>query len=206
MGVSIHSKILFEAITNSFQDESNIDIIELGDQDMVVNGRCDSNFKFRNDMKGRFKSWTTLDLHDVDGVTICDLSLPIDKFNICDVVTNFGTSEHVEYQEGQYNCWLNIHNFLRKDGYMLHVVPPPGHWIGHGRYHYSEEFFRHFENYGYEVINCGWTEPNLIYCTLKKEKLVEFMSFEEFMSKITFNDIVHEDLFFKGNNPKGLKF
>ena len=55
----------------------------------------------------------------------------IGKFNI---VTNFGTSEHVKNQE---QCFANIHNLCCAGGVMIHTVPMKNHWRGHGLYKYD---------------------------------------------------------------------
>jgi hypothetical protein len=71
----------------------------------------------------------SIDLNGRDG------SLPIDLAVVhtdpawrgrFDVVTNFGTSQHVEPRRAQYPCFVNIHNWLRPGGIAIHVVPEIG--------------------------------------------------------------------------------
>lgn len=206
MGVCNFAASKFEEVISLFEDYSSIDVIEIGDQEMVVPGiGCSPDHKFRDSVKHRFRSWRTLDLHSVDGVEICDLSKISTNTDCADLVTNFGTSEHVEFEEGQYNCWLNLHNFLRVGGYALHIVPPPDHWIGHARYHYGTEFFESFEILGYDIKEMFITYNNLILCLMRKNQKIPFMDFEQFMSVITFNQISSIEIHHL-NNPKKLDF
>ena len=45
-----------------------------------------------------------------------------------DMVTNFGTIEHVN---DQYAVFKNAHLFIRKGGVMIHAIPPVGWWRRH---------------------------------------------------------------------------
>ena len=55
-----------------------------------------------------------------------------------DLITNFGTSEHVS---DQYMCFKNIHRLTRLNGLMYHIVPRIGNWTGHCPYYYDVDFF-----------------------------------------------------------------
>lgn len=57
-----------------------------------------------------------------------------------DMVTNFGTIEHV--QDGIYEALVNVHNLCRQGGAMIHVGPLIGLWPGHSPYHFHEDFFK----------------------------------------------------------------
>lgn len=67
------------------------------------------------------------------------------KFN---VLTNIGTTEHVEPIEKQFECFSIIHNTVMTGGVMIHLVPDIdqldlyGHWRKHCNVFYSEEFFK----------------------------------------------------------------
>ena len=97
-----------------------------------------------------FKEWIeaagchhySIDIHGKNGSHPLDLSKPIDdlfwKSNF-DIVTNFGTSEHVE---DQVWCWENIHNLGRCGSVYIHVVPEFGKYpLSHCKYFYDLEFF-----------------------------------------------------------------
>ena len=96
---------------------------------------------------------TSFDINGKFGSLIVDLCTRIedpDYVDAFDIVTNFGTTEHVT---SQYECFENIHRLCKTDGIMMHSVPPPGEWPGHGRYYYPLEFFSGLaEANGYEVV------------------------------------------------------
>lgn len=85
---------------------------------------------------------TSIDINEKDGAIFADLSKPITDITLLnqfDVVTNYGTSEHVD---NQYNCFMNIHNLLKKGGLFIHVLPKVGHWEGHCEYFYEPRFYK----------------------------------------------------------------
>lgn len=56
-----------------------------------------------------------------------------------DVVTNFGTTEHVP---DQLAVWENVHQAIKVGGWLVSVTPAPGTWPGHGRhYPYLDWYF-----------------------------------------------------------------
>ncbi len=83
---------------------------------------------------------TSIDRNGKDGALIYDLSKPIifKKAHIFDIVTNFGTSEHVENQE---ECFNNIDRLCRVGGAMVHAVPLKGYYKDHSPVHYTKDFF-----------------------------------------------------------------
>lgn len=80
-----------------------------------------------------------IDWHGKNGAYPINLSFPIKDpfwFEKFDVVTNFGTIEHVE---NQYVCWQNVHNFARPGGLFVHFLPMK--WPKeHCNYLYSTKF------------------------------------------------------------------
>jgi len=86
------------------------------------------------------KEHVSLDLNAKNGARPVNLdkSIPQDLLNRFMLVTDYGTLEHVN---NQYQVFRNMHDMCCIDGIMLHSLPPPGHWPGHGRYYYPEEFF-----------------------------------------------------------------
>lgn len=68
-----------------------------------------------------------------------------------DIVTNFGTSEHVFNQAAVFE---SIHNACRVGGYMVHAVPCAMRW--HGLFGYTDKFFTELARAnGYEVRGQG---------------------------------------------------
>ena len=52
-------------------------------------------------------------------------------FGQFDLVTNNGTSEHVEPRSGQYNCFKNMHLLTKVGGVMMHAIPMLGSYRRH---------------------------------------------------------------------------
>jgi hypothetical protein len=90
----------------------------------------------------------SIDIHGKHGSVALDLSKPIDKWQgRFDVLTNLGTSEHVD---DQYECWKNIHNLVKKGGIFISIMPFTQWEIDrntlektiHCKYFYMPEFIR----------------------------------------------------------------
>jgi hypothetical protein len=74
-----------------------------------------------------------------------------------DLVTNFGTTEHVI---NQLNAFKVIHDLTAVGGVMIHELPTQG-LLDHGFFNYNPKFFRFLgENNGYETLflDYRWTE------------------------------------------------
>lgn len=204
MGVNAKSYKLISEIISKMVTKDKI-LIELGIQESYFN----SDFKYlRDKISSNFSEYISIDLHNIKGVTKFDLSIfDKDAFR-CDIITNLGTSEHVEYEEGQYNCWLNMHNWLKKDGYMIHELPELGSWVNHCRYYVTDEFFKKLENHGYKIIDLFKNEDRngyLIWCVLKKINEEEFMEFDDFYQLMKIDKNVTSEIIDPVNNPKKLK-
>jgi SAM-dependent methyltransferase len=126
----------------------------------------------------------SIDLNAAHGALPYDLSLPISRHDWVDgfdIVTNAGTSEHVEPFSGQYECFRNIHRWVKPGGTMIHLVPDvetlerDGAWKDHCRYYYSRAFFSMlaWEN-GYRIKDNASID-GLIVIDLCKEKNCPFM-------------------------------
>lgn len=126
----------------------------------------------------------SLDLNGQDGALKVDIS----KSFKCkqwrgyfDVVTNAGTSEHIEPFRRQYQCFRNIHESLRRGGLAIHIVPDAeklaecGAWKGHCNYYYSKSFFRLLaERNGYSILSFQYCN-NLLCVCLRKDNDQTFM-------------------------------
>lgn len=93
----------------------------------------------------------SIDLNAEDGSLPLDLSQRIEKpewEGYFDIITNSGTTEHVEPFESQYECFENIHRWLKPGGIVVHIVPDAyelqrrGRWKNHCNYYYTLEFFQ----------------------------------------------------------------
>jgi len=114
-----------------------------------------------------YKSWfetlgvehVSVDLKGGYGSLALDLTKPID-LEPFDMITNLGTTEHVDKQEP---CWRNIHNLLKQDGVLVSMTPYPGDWWWHGYWYPTEDFYMSFaEMNGYRIdyIGIGREKPH----------------------------------------------
>jgi hypothetical protein len=200
-------KTSFEALNNTLSGIPNkleLVLIELGIQASYDN----LEFIYLRDVLSKeYKEYLSIDLHNVKNVTICDLSVSQPDLFKCDILTNIGTSEHVEYEEGQYNCWLNIHNWLKIGGTAIHELPKIGSWKGHCRYYIDESFFNNFMKYGYTILELKihtHTPGDSVWCVLKKRTQCKFMNYEEFFSNIHTDMSINLKNIPSENNPKSL--
>jgi len=101
-----------------------------------------------------------------------NLSNPMPEIyhNQFDLVTNFGTTEHVQ---NQYVCWQNVFNILKKEGTLINEIPKKGkeNWPGHSKYYYDEDTFKALSQ-DFEIIEMKDIfhegEGDNIYCVMKK--------------------------------------
>ncbi|MBM3546545.1 MAG: class I SAM-dependent methyltransferase [Alphaproteobacteria bacterium] len=82
-------------------------------------------------------TYRAIDLNGTEAAWRHDLNRPLPIAETFDVVTNFGTSEHV-FDQAQ--LFRSIHGLTRPGGLMLHAVPHQG-GPDHGFYNYHPTFF-----------------------------------------------------------------
>jgi len=95
---------------------------------------------------------TSIDLNGNSGALVLDLSKPLpEQFaNRFDVITNYGTIEHVE---NQYEVFRNVHKICKANGVMLHAFPLINNWPKHCRYYYELRFVDALSRLcGYEIL------------------------------------------------------
>jgi hypothetical protein len=157
MGITSEGLRLLEwMLARNGMDFSRLSMCELGNQWMFLDPV--EGVPYRSSAKPFFQSLgvthVSLDKNGKDGAISVDLGkvygtstgAPIGVF---DVVTDFGTAEHVD---DFATCLINIHNLCRVGGVMLHSLPHTGHWPGHGK-HYIEvtTILELASVFGYEV-------------------------------------------------------
>ncbi len=82
-------------------------------------------------------TYRAIDLNGTEAAWRHDLNHPLPVAETFDVVTNFGTSEHV-FDQAQ--LFRSIHALVRPGGFMLHALPHQG-GPDHGFYNYHPTFF-----------------------------------------------------------------
>jgi hypothetical protein len=182
--------------------------LEIGDQDIIFGE--DNGKKMRNLEANDYSEWESFDLHERNGVTIKDLSIECTNDYSWDIVSNFGTSEHVEPEIGHYNCWKNMHKWTKVGGYSVHEIPEVGSWKDHCRFYYDFDFFKNFQKIGYSIIDLCHMEyeknGNLIFCLMRKNEEKSFFTPEEFNGMVKINKETSSLVIAPENNPKGLTF
>jgi hypothetical protein len=199
----------FDLLNNSINmylgDKTEKSCLELGNQEFVG---IFNNGYVRDNLSNQFKKYTTIDLHEVKGVTSCDLSLYQENLFNVDLITNFGTTEHVEYEIGQYNCWKNMHNWLNINGIAIHLIPEVGSWKGHCRYYTNFDFYKNLEKFGYKILDLQQSTDvngNLNWCVIQKKENLDFMSYDEFFKLMIIDYSVTFNVIDSINNPKNLR-
>jgi hypothetical protein len=93
---------------------------------------------------------TSVDFNGKDGAVPLDLGTPdaMQEWNArFDIISNLGTTEHVEPFAAQYECFANVHRWLKAGGVAVHIVPAieeleaTGRWQNHCNNYYSKPFF-----------------------------------------------------------------
>lgn len=186
MGINSHTtlKILNNTMETFFGDLSKVVMIELGNQFIDGNSKNTS----KNYYLDKLEHHMSVDINGRSGSIKRDLNQEITDLPKANIVTNFGTSEHVK---NQFMCFKNIHNFCKIGGIFFHFVPLVGNWKGHGFYKYDLQFFDQLSSINnYEIIENKiflegkYESPNraMVLCIMKKIE-DNFNSSEEFYEK-----------------------
>lgn len=127
---------------------------------------------------------TSMDLNGRDGALPIDLGQPVAHYfvNQFDVVTNYGTIEHVN---NQFQAFKNMHDMCKRGGAMIHTFPLVKNWPGHCRYYYSENFVEELANVcNYRIVKhiilSLKINKKLLIITYIKENGGRFVAEEEF--------------------------
>jgi hypothetical protein len=164
-------------------DYKGLTLLELGNQEY-------GSVSAKSVYEAQGVNHTSIDLNGRDGSLPLDLSSDITKHfnNKFDVITNYGTTEHVE---NQYGVFKNIHSLCKPaGGIMIHGVPLIDNWTGHCRYYYSLGFFKELSYIcNYKIIDLFvldtdyYVSPNnLVMAVLVKQSDPSFMSEQKFNS------------------------
>jgi hypothetical protein len=140
-------------VTGRFQSFSMLRVCEFGDQCFVDMDDQDLNgtaCRYYYEQAG-VDLYLAFDLSGRNGSFKIDLCKNHDFIPQFDLVTNYGTIEHVN---DQYHAFKNMHDLCVKGGLILHAFPAVGHWPNHGRYYYNLPFaFQLAQAANYQVMN-----------------------------------------------------
>lgn len=116
---------------------------------------CKQMDKYKRWFEARGVEHTSVDLNGQGGALKLDLQEPLD-LGVFDVVTNFGTTEHVDEQ---WQCWKNVHEAVKLGGTLISTTPYPGDWKHHGRWYPTAAWYKEFaEKNGYNIEYLGVSE------------------------------------------------
>lgn len=91
-----------------------------------------------------------IDLNGENDAKKWDLSEPLKTTKTFDMVTDFGTSEHIK---DLYECLANVNKLTKVGGIMVHENPKVGNWPKHGFHYRTMEFYKELvEACGYELL------------------------------------------------------
>jgi len=164
------------------QSPTQTKIIELGDQIIDESIRQEFGVTTGPVAKDYFTSLgyqhISIDINGKNRALQLDLSKEIKDsglLNQFDVLTNHGTTEHVE--DSQYICWKNVHNLIKLGGFIISFVPSLEFYKEHCPWFYKKEFFAYFaEELGYKTwmlaeirVPETW-HGVLVSCVLEKQQ------------------------------------
>lgn len=158
-------------------------ICELGDQQFMASSFPELSHT-RNYHESLEKEYTSIDLNGLGGSLQYNLDEIINLHKQFDIITNFGTLEHVG---NFYIGFYNVHTLCKIGGLMFHVLPKTGHWPKHGNFYVTVEFFENLAKLcNYEILTnfeektkVGGNRSNQIYCVYRKLPSSKFTLTEE---------------------------
>lgn len=162
-------------------------IIELGEQyiniDQINQHSPENPLLSRNFYINRETISIDIEPHfeEISGTQRLDLSKNISEYqDYADVVTDFGTLEHVK---SLYSGLKNVFNFLKIGGVAMHVNPLSGGYApNHGFHYFTEEFWKAFcalaklkiEYIDIKAAYHNTETGNELYCVYKKTEQSKF--------------------------------
>ena len=162
---------------------SDIYMLELGNQtfqDKALISSLNLPLTVKHYWESKGVKHTSIDLNGEDGTLPLDLSKPLPEkfYNAFDIVTNCGTSEHVE---NQFECWKNIHKCLKTKGFLLSAIPEKGRYNeNHCDWFYDMNFFEVIaDRLSYKIYMLGrilfpFNGGYVIFSAMEKLKESEF--------------------------------
>jgi hypothetical protein len=118
MGINHESLAMLESLF----DWRGLSVLEIGDQCIVP----PTEFHMARDwyLSKGVSRYVSIDLNGARGAICRDVRDDLSDLGLFDVVTNFGTLEHVEGGiDGQVKAFTSMSNACRNRGYLIHHVP-----------------------------------------------------------------------------------
>ena len=115
----------------------------VGSSMLELGNKVKGDFVFKDFFEGRGFRHISIDINGLNGALPMDLRKPL-NLGTFDMVTNFGTSEHVSEDawDGQVECWRNIMEAMHVGSVLVSVTPMPGTNPRHGVWYPHKAFYR----------------------------------------------------------------
>jgi hypothetical protein len=186
--MGIPKDLFFNDCKSYFDSAKNI--LELGAQHYLVDNKVTDYFtKIFN------YPITSIDLNGENNSLRIDLANELPTLPSYELITNFGTTEHVS---NQYQCWKNIHKLLDYGGVIISEIPEIGSWKNHCKYYVDKRFFESL-NKDFEILEYKQIfyhgNGNLCFCIMKKisnnftttkDELMKFVEIVDNNDKISY--------------------
>lgn len=190
MGITTDSLRRLQRVSTLVGETKGLKMLELGCQNIYDNEVCGNRYGMiaKDFFEEQGFEHTSVDICGCQKSIKLDLRQP-HNLGLFDIVTDYGTTEHVEGRVGYYEAFKNIHNACKVGGLMIHETPKTGHWLGHGHNYVTEEFYKGLcSKTGYKIIELGEhfamgniADGGLIVCVLQKMVDNEFIAKESFL-------------------------
>lgn len=157
MGITGHSiNLIDKAIIHRSQEDGQAvhSVIELGAQNMYDKTYATERGPFASTYyRDRGMRYACIDLNGENAALKLDLEKPIKHDHQYDLVTNFGTSEHIQ---NQHAVFQTIHKLTKVGGMIICENPKTGNWPLHGLNYYTQDFYRGLcRALDYELVEVG---------------------------------------------------
>ena len=131
-----------------------------GNSMLELGGKINAGLTYKAYFESLGFRHVSIDWNGQNGAIKRDLRLPLwDELGQFDMVTNIGTTEHVD---GQAGVWENIHYMTKVDGVYVGQCPyyDGKSWWWHGSFYPTEAFYESFaELNGWEIERMGTDRP-----------------------------------------------
>ena len=171
-----------------FNKDVHKSVCELGDQRFMCCFPYEEGSHTRKYYEKLGINYDSIDLNGQGGALVLNLNDDIEIKKQYDVVTNFGTLEHVN---DFYMGFKNMHKLCNYGGLMIHIIPALNHWPGHGSWRADLRFFVNIakeQKYNMKDLHIEPTyispgnPADQVHIVYEKTEENEFMSRETFDS------------------------
>ena len=146
----------------------------VGDSMLELGNKRNGEFTYKAHFEALGYRHVSVDWNGKDGALSRDLRKPLD-LGTFSVVSNIGTSEHVE---NQYGVWANLVNACHVGSVLICTTPKPGDWTWHGDHYPQDGFYRDLARLnGFEIerlYEFGVEPRRMWFCRMLRVALTNF--------------------------------